>query len=407
MISNLCKILLVICLGICVQVLFMFTLMDPHELEWPDSVHNYLIAKSLLNGSSFWDNPDNLIRSPGYPYFLFLLMNVIGDKILSLRIAHVVLSVVMLLGVYLVGMEWKGGRFGRIMMVVSALYPFFILIPLTFYPEALLICLTPWVIYFLMRMEHSYSIGKLFITAVLISSCVMIRPTFIALGLAYSMYTVLCKLDLKRKVLVISMCFVFPCILLTTWTLKNYSVYHHFDFAMGAGANFYKGFSEENDVGNKIRMGVPEKAKKLGIEPSDLFKMDSFYKHEAFEYIKAHPFRSIGKMMYRMLDIWNPIPNTSTNYPIWKKVLSAIPYSTILVFAIVGFYLNRKDRFAWMLVGILFLNTLVNGFFAVSVRYRVILDVVLIAFAVEALFRTLFYIQMNVSNQKTSMSPLI
>ena len=89
-ISN--KGILVACIGVAVifhlAVLFLF--MDPHNLFWPDPQENYAIAKDLANGLPYStpDEESNLGRGIGYPYFLSLLIGVIGPDLLGLRLVH-------------------------------------------------------------------------------------------------------------------------------------------------------------------------------------------------------------------------------------------------------------------------------------------------------------------------------
>jgi hypothetical protein len=78
------------------------------------------------------------------------------------------------------------------------------------------------------------------------------------------------------------------------------------------------------------------------------------------------------------------------------KLINGIPFLAILIFGAFGFKNNCKNFFLRCLILLIILNTLTNGIVAVSVRYRLITDFVLIimaAYQIDVLIMRYRYIK--------------
>lgn len=371
----------IICFGCCLQLLFLFIFMNPHVLEWPDPNNYYSIAKGLVRGDSYSIDLENLYRSPGYPYFLSFIISVVGSNILFIRLVHIGFYAIFLIGVYYLGKEWKGFKFGLLLTFICSLYPYFIYLPLTLYPEALLIFISSWIIYLLLRIVNSFSYYDLFIACFFISVGILTRPTYIIIAFTFFFYLIVTKTLLLNKLKVLIFLIVIPIFILSSWGYRNLKMHDHFIISTAANKNLYLSFNENATIYTKSDCPIPEKTQKKLALAKNIFEQDSIYKASAIEFIKQNKLHSFYLASVRVIDLWNPIPHTSTNYSLLKKILSSIPYSVILLFSFFGFYSLRKESFSYLLIAIFVLNTIVNGIFAASVRYRLIFDIVLIMFA--------------------------
>jgi len=376
----------IICFGCCLQLLFLFIFMNPHVLEWPDPNNYYSIAKGLARGDSYSIDLENLYRSPGYPYFLSFIINVVGSNILFIRLVHIGFYAIFLIGVYYLGKEWKGVKFGLLLTFICSLYPYFIYLPLTLYPEALLIFISSWIIYFLLRIVNSFSYYNLFIACFFISVGVLTRPTYIIIAFTFLLYLIVTKALLLNKLKVLIFLIIIPVSILFSWGYRNLKMHDHFIISTAGNKNLYLSFNENATIYTKSDCPIPEKAQKKLALAKNIFEQDSIYKASAIEFIKQNKLHSFYLASVRVIDLWNPIPHTSTNYSLLKKILSSIPYSMILLFSFLGFYSLRKESFSYLLIAIFVLNTIANGIFAASVRYRLIFDIILIMFATYYLY---------------------
>ena len=372
--------------GCCLQLLFLFVFMNPHVLEWFDPNDYYSIAKSLAGGNSYSIDINNLYRSPGYPYFLSFIISVVGSNILFIRLVHIGFYAIFLIGVYYLGKEWKGVKFGLLLTFICSLYPYFIYLPLTLYPEALLIFISSWIIYFLLRIVNSFSYYNLFIACFFISVGVLTRPTYIIIAFIFLLYLIVTKALFLNKLKVSVFLIIIPVSILFSWGYRNLKMYDHFIISTAGNKNLYLSFNENATIYTKSDCPVPEKTQKKLALAKNIFEQDSIYKASAIEFIKQNKLHSFYLASVRVIDLWNPIPHTSTNYSLLKKILSSIPYSMVLLFSFLGFYSLRKESFSYLLIAIFVLNTIANGIFAASVRYRLIFDIILIMFATYYLY---------------------
>ncbi|MBP8777354.1 MAG: glycosyltransferase family 39 protein [Bacteroidaceae bacterium] len=376
----------IIFFGCCLQLLFLFVFMNPHVLEWFDPNDYYSIAKSLAGGNSYSIDINNLYRSPGYPYFLSFIISVVGSNILFIRLVHIGFYAIFLIGVYYLGKEWKGVKFGLLLTFICSLYPYFIYLPLTLYPEALLIFISSWIIYFLLRIVNSFSYYNLFIACFFISVGVLTRPTYIIIAFTFLLYLIVTKALFLNKLKVLVFLIIIPVSILSSWGYRNLKMHDHFIISTAGNKNLYLSFNENATIYTKSDCPIPEKTQKKLALAKNIFEQDSIYKASAIEFIKQNKLHSFYLASVRVIDLWNPIPHTSTNYSLLKKILSSIPYSMVLLFSFLGFYSLRKESFSYLLIAIFVLNTIANGIFAASVRYRLIFDIILIMFATYYLY---------------------
>ncbi len=376
----------IIFFGCCLQLLFLFVFMNPHVLEWFDPNDYYSIAKSLAGGNSYSIDINNLYRSPGYPYFLSFIISAVGSNILFIRLVHIGFYAIFLIGVYYLGKEWKGVKFGLLLTFICSLYPYFIYLPLTLYPEALLIFISSWIIYFLLRIVNSFSYYNLFIACFFISVGVLTRPTYIIIAFTFLLYLIVTKALFLNKLKVLVFLIIIPVSILSSWGYRNLKMHDHFIISTAGNKNLYLSFNENATIYTKSDCPIPEKTQKKLALAKNIFEQDSIYKASAIEFIKQNKLHSFYLASIRVIDLWNPIPHTSTNYSLLKKILSSIPYSMVLLFSFLGFYSLRKESFSYLLIAIFVLNTIANGIFAASVRYRLIFDIILIMFATYYLY---------------------
>lgn len=372
---------LLICFACGIQVLFMYKFMNPRVLEWPDPNDYLAIARSLANGNSFSADIHNLYRFPGYPYFLSCIISIVGCDLVRIRLAHVACHALFLVGAFFLGKEWKDEKLGLLLVLLCALYPLFIYVPLTLYPESALVFISPWVVYSLLRISRSFTHRALLAAACLIALGTVVRPTFVVVSMVFALWFALTQTPVLQKIKVVLALIVLPISLVFLWGCHNYRVQGHFIISTSASLNLFMGFNQNTTIYTKVDCPIPEAVQAQLNTAKDDFERDTIYKKSAVQFIKQNPGKSLYLAVVRMLDLWNPIPHTHTHYSFTRKLISAVPYMAVLVCAIGGFYVLRKDAFARMMLGILVLNTAANGFFAVSVRYRMIFDIILLLMA--------------------------
>jgi 4-amino-4-deoxy-L-arabinose transferase-like glycosyltransferase len=369
-------------LGVLLQLFILFFIIDSNEIFWPDSQKNYAIAKSLSNGVPYSTpvNEANLGRAPGYPFFLSGVMSVVGTDVVSLRLFKISLFPFFIFIVYLIGRHFSNvdSKAAVIAAGLTAIYPYYLYVPLTFYPESILIFLFAAIALSLIYTKKSQnSIFNVLLTSVLIACAVMIRPTAIVwLPVAIFYLSWKHKISFFKHFRTAAIIVLIPALAVISWMSRNHDVHGAFMFTTKPTELLLNTYSENSRWDVKHPPMSERIVKKLR-ETKDLKEKQRFAVQEAKEFITNNPGRASTIAIMQMLDLWNPVPRTiiEDEYGSKKyKIIPVIMYTFILLLSIPAILMFRKNRFVQALLLLMLFNTLLNGIFMISVRYRIITD---------------------------------
>lgn len=379
--------ILIMLAGILLQLALLFIGMDPDKVDWFDPQDYVRIGRDLAQGEPFStiENERNLYFSPGYPYLLAAMIKIVGPRVISIRIFHILLFPVFIYFLYRLGKDWKNEQTGLILAALALVYPFYIYVPLTLYPEAILLYLIPVIIWLMLKSGNSPRWYMLLISGALIALAVMIRPTAIFTIPVFVFYVSLKSGWKFKKFLMIGVLIcIIPVLAVFGWMLRNNSVHGKPVFSSAGGYNLLMSYNQNATIGVKLDYPLPIEIQKRLDKAANKEEIQSIAQEEALKFIKGHPFKALKLAFYKQLDLWNPFPRTTTKSGFARpqfKLISAIPYIIFLLLGIIGFIRNRKDGFTIALLCLTLLNCLLNGLIAVSVRYRLITDFAFILLA--------------------------
>jgi len=378
--------------GILLQLALLFIGMDPDKVDWFDPQDYVRIGRELAQGEPFStiDNERNLYFSPGYPYFLAAMIKIVGPRVISIRIVHILLFPVFIFFLYRIGRDWKNEQTGLIMAALALIYPFYIYVPLTLYPEAILLYLIPVITWLMLKSGADPRWYYLLISGVIIALAVMIRPTAIFTIPVFVFYVSL-KTGWKfKKFLIVGVLIcIIPVLAVFGWMMRNNSVHGKPVFSSAGGYNLLMSYNANATIGVKLDYSLPEEVQKRLDTAANKEEVQIIAQEEALKFIKGNPGKALKLAFFKQLDLWNPIPRTTTKSGFARpqfKLLSAIPYILFLILGIIGFFRNRKDGFIIALLCLTLLNCLINGLIAVSVRYRLITDFAFILLAATVIY---------------------
>jgi 4-amino-4-deoxy-L-arabinose transferase-like glycosyltransferase len=382
--------IIIISIGCCFQLLYMFFVINPHIPGWPDTKDYLSLANTLANEHSY--SKINVYRSPGYPYFLGIIISISGNNLVLIRLVHIVFHAVFLTGVYLLGKEWKGEKFGLLLTFISCLYPYYTIIPIALCPEAVLIFISSWIIYLLLRIDRSLNYYNLLYACLLISLGTITRPTYLVISTVFFTFYLFKRTSISDKIKVFVFLMLIPASILLSWGYRNLKIHNHFIISTAANYNLFLCFNDNTTIYTKANCAFPKKIQDQLSIAKNKFERDDIYKKSAIEFIKKNPWKSVYLLSVRIIDLWNPIPHTVVYVSLFKKVISGLPYFIVLVLSIFGIKLSGKEKNVYILIAILILNSVVNGIFGVSVRYRVVFDIILLIFFAEVIYNKSKYI---------------
>ena len=376
----------IILTGMILQLITMFVLMDPNTLTWPDPISFHEIARDLANNklySTFGDS-SNLLKPPGYPFFLSLIIRLFGDSIFVIRIIHILLFPVFILSVFQNGKMLKDSSLGLIFSLLCIIYPYYIYIPVTLYSESLTIYLFPLFIFLTFKLRASMKLHHAIFLALVCGFLIMCRPTNVYLIIISVIYVLWHKKHVIKRLALTGITVIISVILVLSWMIRNHKMYGEYKFSTGGSLVLIQSYNENVVPGKKEWPVIPEKVlNDPGINDGP-FGLQKTYEKHAKQFIRENSKKAFQIASLLVLNYWNPIPLTygEEGARMEKyKIIPAFFYTVFLVLGIIGYILNRNRLLANLLLVLLILNTAFNAPLMVSVRYRVVVDFAFILFA--------------------------
>lgn len=388
------KNMIILCslIGVVIQLYIMFfKLNDPADLFWLDPHDYYRIGSELAQGLDYSSigRENNLYRAPGFPFFLAMLIKIFGNDIIVIRLIFVAFFPLLIVVLFRIGYYFASKEVGKILIVLACVYPFYIYIPITLYPESLLLFLYPVVAMLMLKVKKRYNIFNLLLLGILLSFGIFVRPTTIVLIPTILVY-LLFKSKFDRRYICNTIIFILiiPIITVFLWMARNKSVHDVFIFSTGGSINLLIGYNDYADYGNKNGIMVLESLVLRIKQIPTLKQQERMRIMEVKNFIFSNPFKTMQLVFYRCLNLWNPIPVTITKggmASFKNKLLSGIPFVFYSLLGIIGFILNRNNLFSNCLIVLLILNTVLNGIIVDSVRYRCITDFAIMLMAANVI----------------------
>lgn len=382
----------------------------PENVLWRDGYRYETIALNILDGKGFGSIVENRRAVPTQPILIATVYSIFGKDYFMLRLFFALIgSLTCVVGYYLVNNIFSR-QVAIIAGLILAFYPYFIYISGLFeYPQTFFIFLMSLFFLFYYRFIQLNKYGYLFISGLIIGLATLSVPTvliFIPLVFLHLLQRVM-SVNLKR-LLVISIAISIP---LGAWALRNYKAYDEFILINSAsGINFWLANNDTYYKYGKISVVPPcrkgyeettycieKKALKKELSGKHLGDMEYIQTEEArawekgIQFIKANPEQTIKLSGRKFLEFWSPFPNTVSNRSNnrWSKenILSLISYMPVLLLAIIGVYLTRREWYKLLPVyAYFFALTAPYIIFLPTTRYRLPLDFFLIMFAAVTLW---------------------
>jgi len=382
----------VICLfGIMFQlIILLFVLPNKSLLSWHDPKHYYSIAIELSEGLPYSTklSYDNLLRSPGYPYYLFLLIKIIGKNVLYLRIFHIVLFPLIILEIYYIAVSIGGFKVGVFSSVLATIHPYFLYIPLTLYSETVLLFLYPLIILLTILVKKKNLFIYWVLLALFFVASVFVRPT--SVGFIVFIFLYLCineknNINLKKCIVLFVL---LPFSVVNLWMYRNYCVHGTYLFTTTIYENILMSFNEDSIIRSLNEPLDPYLEKNLN-NSANLSERNEIILRTAKNFIYNNPIKATYLCLMRILYYWSPIIETNTKTGEGRlayKIIIGFYSLPLTVFGFVGLYRLRKIKIFKLFIYILVIGTLITAPFMVSARYRLVYDFLLIISLANALF---------------------
>jgi len=334
------------------QFVTLFLFLDPATLVWHDPNHIYQIAQDLARGLPFstLESEDNLNRAPGYPFLQSLLIRVVGTDLISIRVFHILLCP--------------------------------IIVPLTLYPEAILIALYVGLCVMMYRLRSGFDYVSVLIVLSLLVMSVMVRPTAIVWipVIMFFVWRVNTSSSSSKLKFAIALVLV-PTLAVFSWMYRNKDVHDAYLFTTTDQRNLLMSYNENGEWYAKTTQLSPEIEQRLQ-NSQGLNETREIVFGEVMQFIKDNPNRVVELFVMRFIGLWSPLPITEENPTISPVVINnslmrwigAGVFLCYLLLGAVGAMRLRRDPLIQTLFVLILLNTALNALFLVSVRFRLVTD---------------------------------
>ena len=350
--------------------------------EWgrayPDTLQYEAMARNDRAGNGLVVGPGAVaVRPPLYPLFLSSIQRVFGEGkgfVLATILAQC------LLGAWTCALsgDLAACLFGRIPGLLAgitvSLHPELVLYTSLLLTETLAVFLVVKALWMSALIRGSTQDPLETITASLAAGgfcglAALTRPSLLLLPFGLSAWLAFSALPRRRGLLAASCCLAAAAVSVLPWTLRNHDRLGAWvPVTTKAGWDLYEQFCGEA-TGGPIYETIRWPAEALSLGEVEA---DRALRHQAWEWARAHPARSLEFSGLRLSRLWNPLPNDPAHRTPWVMALALSVNVPLFVLALLGSARSlRSDHRSWLLAALpALILTGVHAIFMGSVRYR-------------------------------------
>ncbi len=348
-----------------------------------DAEGYWVLALNLLQGKDFslYEPPRYVLRMPGFPAVLALLISVCGDSQEAVRYGLAVLTSLAVLPAVWLGTTWHSRGAGVWAGVVIALMPVYVGFSVTILTECLFAAVILWNVWACARWlealqqesRPSLSVwGWGAISGLLAGLAVYFRPSWLlfpavllpALGWIVWTNRKTCRRGLASWG-VLCVCLLLP---LLPWGWRNQHVTGHFVLTtLWMGPSLYDGLRPGADGDSDMTFFEEENV----LARMSEYEMNRYYKDRAWSFVREHPGESLRLAGIKWWRFWKPWPNAEQfRHPLLGLTVAS-GFLFLLISAVWGSWVVRERLWLVFLcwAPILYF-TGIHLFFVSSLRYR-------------------------------------
>ncbi len=319
-----------------------------------------------------------LYRPPLYPLFIASVYGIAGENSLLLRLGQAVVSTATCVFPYALARQVGGERAGLFAAALAAFYPFFIFFSGVLMAETLFIFLLAAALWQAQRFfaeptpRRAAELGFVLGLSALCKPVLMLWvPMLCAIWWRQAAQGASAKALRLLALSAVLVCVVLP------WTLRNAHISGHFvPISTNMGINLLVGH-EEGATG-VYRDGVDywQLMEEISHGETDPVRRDAVVARRMVARIAGDPLRALALAARKALLLWNPLlPGAA-----WPQQLVGALFSLpLLSLGLLGLWELRAQPLAQAVAALLLALTLVHAVFFAHARFRLPIDMALVA----------------------------
>ncbi|MBM4035488.1 MAG: glycosyltransferase family 39 protein [Planctomycetes bacterium] len=352
---------------------------------FPDTDEYTRMAANIRQGQGMMlDRASRIGRMPGYPVFLAVVQALFGEQLLAARVADALVGAAAIALVWLLAREVYGRAAAAIAAAITALYPFFVVMPLLVLSETLFAFFLVLGAWLLAKAYRSVDIKWSAAAGLAFGLATLTRGSFLAVApLTAAAWVALSRLDRRAAACAGALVGAFA-LSMAPWVARNWAASdgHLVLTTLRVGPSLYEGLNPHADGGpmmDRINWS-------FGTEGLSEHEQHRHWQRAALRYASEHPGRALALAAIKLGRFWNVVPNLEQFRGTLPCLALGVPYSLVMLLAIVGFAREwrRADAALILLLPVVY-HCLVHMAFVGSVRYREVLMPLLVAIAAHGL----------------------
>ena len=325
------------------------------------------IAKNILAGKGYVDDSNriNFERLPLYIYFLVVVYKVWGFELWKLQIIQSILDTISCFLIFLISLKIFRDKTSA--LLAAFLYAIYFKIISTVAKP----CTEPIYILLLLIFLYVFSLSFRkskgifpFFSGLLLGMMTLCKPiTLLFPAVIIAIYFYKLKKFFLKKVLLFLVGFI---ILILPLFVRNYVLEGKVFFSTGGGKMLYMGtaFDYSKNFRSEGQRLIEEINDKYSFPYS--IEEDNKLRRLAINNIVNDPWEYLKKLACRIYLFWT-YPDYSTRMMALKTLLILIFNLTLIIFAIMGFYLSKKKRvfyhsFLWIILYFYFIYIVIYSY---------------------------------------------
>jgi 4-amino-4-deoxy-L-arabinose transferase-like glycosyltransferase len=349
-----------------------------------DAKGYWALAEQIAAGGPYEINqpPRQVLRMPGFPAVVaaaMVLADRSGNPEKRFLVARCLLAVVgtgACFAVFLLGRELFDARVGTLATAIAAVSPVMIGFSVEILSEtlfALTLVVSVWMMAKL-RSAHANdgrgpSFGLAAAVGVAVALACYVRPSWLLAAPLFALLHFMFSRQRKRACVEGCLVLVGLALAMAPWTIRNYRATGHWVVTtLWLGPSLYDGFNDRATGDSDLSFYDRELLQAGGMSEYDV---NRHYTQKAVRYALDHPRRVVELAFAKLWRFWKPWPNAA-QFDNWAaKLAVGLFFVPVLAFAIVGFWKNRHNTWAWLLTAgpVLYFSAL-HSVFVGSLRYR-------------------------------------
>lgn len=357
----------------------------------------WALAQNIAHGADYaiYTKPRYVLRMPGFPLLLAGAMCIFGENLLATRFVLAIVGTIACGLVYWLARELVGHTAGLWASLYCALSPTMVLFSVLILSETLFAAALTASLIGVVRLfrrvaravlqdgPNDGSGGAVLpsagMTGILIGIATLVRPTWLLVGPFVSIASLLHGRFRVRAWIAAVGVLLGLTLSLAPWTIRNRGVTGHLiPTTLWVGPSLYDGLNPTADGSSHMefieRDGVYTRLSE--------YEADQYYRHKAWEFVRAEPWRTVQLGWLKLARYWSPWPNAAQfQSPLLSSALIA-QFVLLMGSACVGAWSVIRGQAPWttsfaskgivlgVTLGPLLYFAAIHTVFVGSLRYR-------------------------------------